>query len=126
MNVPKQVNKDIPRTKKSPLDYLNNPVENSSFLKPTAPKENEAIILSLNKSKSSGPFSILIRLLKTLAKGVSESYSLIVNDSFLTGVYQTNLKIAKVVALHKKGPSDNPTNYRPYPFCQFSVKFLVN
>ena len=52
-------------------------------------------------------------LLKTLAKGVSESYSVTVNDSFLTGVYPTNLKIAKVVALHKKGPSDNPTNYRP-------------
>ena len=48
------------------------------FLKPTDRKEIEAIILSLNNSKSSGPFSILIRLLKTLAKGVSESYSLIV------------------------------------------------
>ena len=97
------MNKDIPRTRKYLLDYLSNPVENSLFLKPADPKEIEAIILSLNNSKSSGPFSIPIRLLKTLAKVVSESYSLIVNDSFMTGVYPTNLKIAKVVALHKKG-----------------------
>ena len=66
-NVLKQVNKDIPRTRQCPLDYLSNPVENSLFLKPTDPKEIEVIILSLNNSKSSGPFSIPIRLLKTLA-----------------------------------------------------------
>ena len=72
VNVPKQVNKDIPRTRKCLLDYLSNPVENSLSLKPTDPKEIEAIILSLNNSKSSGPFSIPIRLLKTLAKGVSD------------------------------------------------------
>ena len=73
------MNKDIPRTRKCPLNYLNNPVGNCLFLKPTDPKEAEAIILSLNNSKSSGPFSIPIRLLKTSAKGISESYSLIVN-----------------------------------------------
>ena len=90
------MNKDIPRTRKCPLDYPNNPVENSLFLKPTDPKEIEMMILSLNNCKSSGPFSMPIRLLKTLAKGTSESYSLIVNDSFLTGVYPLNLKIAKL------------------------------
>ena len=47
-----------------------------------------------------------------------------VNDSFLTGVYPTNLKIAKVVALHKKGPSDNPTNYRPISLLSVFSKIL--
>ena len=28
VNVPQQINKDIPRTKKSPMDYLNDRVEN--------------------------------------------------------------------------------------------------
>ena len=82
------MNKDIPRIRKCPLDYLNNRVENSLFLKPTDSKEIQEIILSLNSSTSSGPFSIPIRLLKILAKGISESYSLIVNDSFLTGSSQ--------------------------------------
>ena len=84
------------------------------------------MILSLNNSKSSGPFSIPIRLLKTLAKGVSELYSLIVNDSFLTGVYPTNLKFAAVVALHKKGPRDYPTNYRPISFLSVFSTVLGN
>ena len=37
VNVPQQVTKDIPRTRKCPINYLNNPVENSLFLKPTDP-----------------------------------------------------------------------------------------
>ena len=42
----------------------------------------------------------------------------------MTGVYPTNLKIAKVVALHKKGPSDNPTNYRPISLLSVFSKIL--
>ena len=52
------------------------------------------------------------KLLKYLAEPISESLSLIVNESFLNGIYLDKLKTAKVVALHKKGASDNPTNYR--------------
>ena len=54
-----------------------------------------------------------IRLLKILASEISESFSLIVNDSFCKGSYPGILKIGKVVALHKKGSTDNPSNYRP-------------
>ena len=53
------------------------------------------------------------KLLKYLAEPISESLSLIVNEPFLNGIYLDKLKTAKVVALHKKGASDNPTNYRP-------------
>ena len=113
MNVPQQINKDIPRSKKSPMDYFNDRVGNSFFLSPVNAKEIESIILSLNNSKSAGPYSIPIRLLKILAGEISESFSLIVNDSFCKGSYPSNLKIGKVVALHKKGSTDNPSNYRP-------------
>ena len=113
VNVPKQVDKEIPRTTKSPMDYLTNRIGNSFFLKPTNPSEIEAIILSFKNSKSVGPYSIPVKLLNILVKPVSNSFSEIVNASFGTGVYPTELKTAKVVALHKKGASDNPTNYRP-------------
>ena len=79
VNVPQQVNKEIPHTLKSPLDYLKNRVSNSFFLAPTDPKEIEAIILSLNNGKSIGPYSIPVKLLKILAEPISESLSLIVN-----------------------------------------------
>ena len=67
VNVPQQIYKDIPRTKKSPMDYLNDCVENSFFLSPTDVKEIESIILSFNNNKSVRPYSMPIRLLKKLA-----------------------------------------------------------
>ena len=39
VNVPQQINKDIPRTKKSPMDYFNDRVGNSFFLSPVNAKE---------------------------------------------------------------------------------------
>ena len=103
VNVPQQINKDIPRTKKSPMDYFNDRVGNSFFLSPINAKEIESIILSFNNSESIGPYSIPIRLLKILASEMSESFSLIVNDSFCKDSCPGNLKVGKVVALHKKG-----------------------
>ena len=38
---------------------------------------------------------------------------MIVNDSFLSGIFPNKLKIAKVVTPCKKDSTDNPTNYRP-------------
>ena len=113
VSVPEQVDKDIPRTNKSPMDYLNHCVQNSFFLSPADPKEIESIILSFSNKKSVGPYSIPVRLLKTLACEISESFSLIVNDSFSTGNYPEKLKVGRVIALHKKGSTDNPSNYRP-------------
>ena len=65
-----------------------------------------------------------MKLLKSLGKPVSEAFSLIVNDSFSDGTYPSKLKVGKVVAHHKKGTSDNPSNL--YLFCQFLVKLLEN
>ena len=53
VKVPKQVDKEIPRTMKSPMDYLINRIGNSFFLKPANPSEIEAIILSFKNSKIS-------------------------------------------------------------------------
>ena len=123
-NVPKQVDKEIHGTMKSLMDYLTNRIGNSFFLKPTNPNEIEAIILSFKNSKSVGSYSIPVRLLKIQVKPVSGSFSEIVNASSGTGVYPTKLKTANVVALHKKGASDNPTNYRPISFLSVLSKII--
>ena len=124
VSVPKQVDKGIPFTRKSPVDYLQNRVGNSFFLIPTDPNEIEAIILSFNNYKSVGPYSVPIKLLKLLSKSASESLTLIVNDSFNKGIYPNKLKTAKVVALHKKRASDNPTNYRPISLLSIFSKII--
>ena len=71
-----------------------------------------------------GPYSVPIKLLKSRSKSASESLTLIVNDSFNKGIYSNKLKTAKVVALHKKGASDNPTNYRPISLLSIFSKII--
>ena len=52
-------------------------------------------------------------MLKLVASVVVVPLCRIINVSFTTGVFPDALKVAKVVALHKGGPSDNLNNYRP-------------
>ena len=122
VNVPQQVDKAIPRTTKSPIDYLKDRNGHSIFLNATDPLEIETIIMSSKNSKSVGPYSIPLRRLKSLGIPVSEAVSLIVNDSFSNGTYPSKLKVGKVVALHRKGASDNPSNYRPVSLFQVFSK----
>ena len=96
VNVPQQVNKAITRTKKSPIDYLKDRNGHSIFLSATDPLEIKTIIMSFINSKSVGPYSIPIRLLKSLGKPVSEAFPLIVNDSFSNGNYPSKLKVGKL------------------------------
>ena len=55
VNVGSNIDKKIPRTKKSPLAYLKKRISNSLFLSPTTPEEIETIIQSSNVKKSYWP-----------------------------------------------------------------------
>ena len=66
VNVSNQVCSEIPRTKKSPLDYLKEKNPHSFYMKPIIHTEIEDIISSFKISKSTGPFSIPVKLLKLL------------------------------------------------------------
>ena len=113
VNVGSQIDKTIPRTKKSPIDYLENRIPESIFLAPVTPEEIEIIIHSLNVKKAIGPYSIPVFLLKILSRLISQPFSDIVNQSFEVGIFPNKLKVGKVNALYKKESSDNPSNYRP-------------
>ena len=66
VDVPNQVCSEIPSTKKSPLDYLKQRTADSIFLQPIIYTEIEDIISFLQNGKSTGPFSIPIKVLKLL------------------------------------------------------------
>ena len=57
-NIASEVDSEIPRSRKSPSDYLGNKCESSFFLSPTDSAEIENIIAELKKGKVSGPYSI--------------------------------------------------------------------
>ena len=102
VHISQKINDEIPRTPKSPLDYLRHYNEKSFFISPSSATEIEILINSLKVGKSVGPYSIPIKLLKTLCFYISHPFSEIVNKSFSTGVFPHKLKLAKVVPIHKK------------------------
>ena len=61
----------------------------------------------------SGLYSIPVKLLKLLDNHISCPRSVLINDSFITGIFPSKLKISTVTPLHKKGSNLDPNNYRP-------------
>ena len=81
------ITKTIPSTPKSPLDYLSNRMCNSLFLTPVTLTEVNDLINILNPSKSVGPNSIPIKLLKIIGQSLSPLLALIVNQSSQSGIF---------------------------------------
>ena len=112
VSVSTQVCSEIPRTKRSPLDYLKNRNMNS-FISPVTHSEIEDIIISLKNGKSTGPFSIPVKLLKLVKSDISQPLASIFNESITLGIFPDKLKCAKVIPIHKTGTHTDPSNYRP-------------
>ena len=113
INVADNIEKAIPRTSKSPMDYLKASNPYSMFLSPTTKFEVEDVISNLDSTKSIGPNSIPIKLLKVLKPYISQYLEKLVNQSFVEGHFPSKLRSAKVLALFKKGNSELASNYRP-------------
>ena len=72
------------------------------FLQPTDKEEIANIISSLNSNKASGPNSIPYRILFLLKNEISKQLADLFNLSFMTGVFPSVFKTAKVVPVFKK------------------------
>ena len=97
---------------------------NSLFLTPVTVVEVNDLIYSLNPSKSVGPNSTPIKLLKIIGPSFSPFLALIVNQSFQSGIFSDKLKIAKVISLFKTGNPELPLNYRPISLLPIFSKIL--
>ena len=113
VDIADEITKTIPKTPKSPLEYLSNRTCDSLFLTPVTSMEVNDLINILNPSKSVVPNSIPIKLLKILGSSVSPLLALLVNQSFQCRVFPDKLKKANVIILFKKGNPEVPSNYRP-------------
>ena len=101
--------------KRSYGPYLFNPNLESFFISPCTADDVSTHIQSLKLGKSYGSNSILIKLLKILHPPISSDLALIINESFVTGTFPENLKVAKVVPvvpIFKKGLTTITSNYR--------------
>uniref|UniRef100_A0A7M5VBW5 Reverse transcriptase domain-containing protein n=1 Tax=Clytia hemisphaerica TaxID=252671 RepID=A0A7M5VBW5_9CNID len=94
--------------------FLKHRNQNSIFLRPTSSDEVAKIIGSFSSSKSSGPNSIPIKILKILQDKISKPLSILINRSYHAGVFPEVLKISKVIPVFKnKGSPLDVSNYRP-------------
>ena len=78
----------------------------------------------LNPTKSVGPFSIPIKILKTMRVLLSEPLAYLYNRSFLTGVVPEKLKVARVIPVYKKGSKTVMNNYHPISLLSVFNKLL--
>ena len=80
------------------------PVENDDIIK---------IIQQLTTKDSTGYDNLSTKILKYVGDVLSTSLCLLVNQSFVKGIFPTKLKIAKVKPLFKKDDNSLFENYRP-------------
>ena len=95
------------------LFYLRGNYSGSIFLSPVTSNEIWAFIGKMDASKSSGPYSVPVTILKIIRDYISEPLAFLVNDSFASGNFPEKLKLARITPVFKKGSRSDIDNYRP-------------
>ena len=83
---------------------------------PANPEEIEKVIKSIKVNKAIGPNSISPVILRNFRKELSELLCLIVNLSFLEGIFPDPLKHVNVIPIYKKENTLNCNNYQSISF----------
>lgn len=81
-------------------------------------------IIKLNKSKSPGPDGFLPRVVKEVGAEVAPHLLTIFKKTLELGRVPEDWKVANVTPIFKKGPRDNPGNYRPISLTSIVGKML--
>ena len=101
------------------LNYLKYPCSSSIYLQSTSPQEVINSINSLKSNKAGGHDDILPYFLKILDYIIALPFSLTLNCCLTAGIFPSKLKLAKVVPVCKKEPTDQSTSYRPIFYYRF-------
>lgn len=87
--------------------------QNSILLGPVLNEDVEKVIKSLKHGKSPGSDGISSTIIKHIYPAIVDVIAYLINLSFETGVFPDKLKNAVVVPIHKKGPANLFSNFRP-------------
>lgn len=85
----------------------------SIYLKPVDVSEITSIVKKLKNKKSYGDDGISVQVIKACIDHISLPLVHITNLMLETGCFPDKLKTSIIKPLHKKGPKDEPNNYRP-------------
>ena len=93
--------------------YLNDPAEQSLLLYRIKQEEIKNAIINLKNTNSSGYDEITSKFVKLSSPLIIPALEKLFNLSLSSGIYPSNLKLAKVLPIYKKGDSKSLNNYRP-------------
>ena len=91
-SVAKEIDKKIPKSKRTYTDYLKNRNLNSLLLIPVTESEIEKIINMFSEKKAVGPYSIPTNILKEYKKILSIPLALIINIYFKASIFPNSAK----------------------------------
>ena len=92
--------------------YLSNQVRNTIYLRPVDSPEIETYITDL-KNKSTSDSKISALKIANTTQNFSHILANVIDASFTQGIFPQELKVAKVVPIHKNGSKTDVSNYRP-------------
>ena len=113
VNIGPKLAEVIPDGSHNHTKYLSVENEKSLVWSPVTSSEISNYFQALDSRKAHGFDNLPIRLLKDSAHLISEPLSYIFNLSLKNGIFPDLLKTAKVTPIYKKGPREDPGNYRP-------------
>lgn len=116
VTIPEIISNSIPSTINNASHYLKKMQKQqhkSFYLEPTCETEMFSAIMNLNNSTTEDVYGISARILKQVAPFISDQLSRLFNRCLYEHTFPNELKISKVVPLHKKGNEDDPGSYRP-------------
>ncbi|MGK2862648.1 MAG: RNA-directed DNA polymerase [Chitinophagaceae bacterium] len=115
---------NLPVTTSVYNSFMQNMVSDSIFVESVNEEELLKLIDSMKDGKSCGADNISPRLIKENKSLLCQRMMYIFNLSLMKGVVPSNLKIAKVIPIFKKGDAKLITNYRPISLLSIFNKLL--
>src|SRR5688572_1417933 len=112
-NVAQDLVEKIPNSNNTIHTYLNSPIPTSFAIYPTSPAELISLNHNIKVSHSAGFDEIDPTVMSPLFEYIAAPLSDIINCSLSSGIVPSSSKIAKVIRIHKQGPEEELTNYRP-------------
>lgn len=85
----------------------------SFFIAPTDREEVLQLIKNLSSNSSPGLDNLDNRILKAVGEWIADPLAIIFNLSIELGIFPMTWKVAAVTPIHKGGPRNDPSNYRP-------------
>ena len=117
-----QLDAKLPSSDIDPLDYLNSADTLCSLnLYAVGIPEINKIVSNL-KNTHSGINEVPVKIFKNIFSCISHVLKNLINRSFKTGIFPNCLKIARITPVHKKGPKNLVSNYRPISSLPFLSK----